>query len=304
MKKKTFLLFGAQGMLGAEIFHSSLSKDDIEIIPFSRFNADITNLEHIEVALSQFSLDGVINATGFTAVDRCEDERWAEQAYNANVLGPKYLAESCQKRGLPLYHFSTDYVFSGKVNESFSENDTPNPINAYGKTKAEGEAYVLKYAKGYVLRTAWLSGEYGPNFVHQIVHFLKTRPQVLVVEEYGSPSFCHDVSNALFDILMQPLSSQKIFHLVNEGSVSRKELVEEIQLFLKIKTPISLVEDFGLLAQRPVSSVLKNTYLSALPDWKSSLHIFLTPELQKLEKKRITEAKKKGVYKNVNTDAK
>lgn len=291
--KKKFLLFGAQGMLGAEIFHSSEEHPEIEVIPFSRFNADVTVPEQVFDAVNKFEIDGVINATAFTAVDKCEDERWEQMAYEVNALGPKYLTEACRKKNIPLYHFSTDYVFSGMKGDLFDERSPKNPINAYGKMKSEGEDFVLEYENGYVLRTSWLSGEYGPNFVHQMVHFSKTRKSIDVVEEYGSPSFCEDVVQALFQfVLNDEKPKENIFHLANEGECSRRELVQEIQSFLQLHTEIHDRDDFGLLANRPVSSVLKNTLLPLLPSWKDGLHRFLKGELEKLEKAREVTRKK------------
>lgn len=285
---------GAQGMLGAEIFHASLERDDIEIIPYARFNADIRNEEAVMEAVQKFDIDGVINTAAYTNVDKCEDERWSDDAWEINAKAPEYIASACREKDIPFYHFSTDYVFSGETNQAFSEDASVNPINAYGAMKAEGEKAVLAYDKGYVLRTAWLSGEYGQSFVNKIVHFSKTLPSIkLITNEWGSPSFCEDVTASLFDLILSDVPpAGNIFHLVNEGNASREELVAEIQDFLEMKTEIVPVKTFGLPAPRPVSSILKNTKLPPLPSWQDGLHRLLAVEKRKLDEKRIVKNKK------------
>lgn len=292
---KKILLLGAQGMLGAEIFHESLKYNNLEIIPFARFNLDITNEDKVLETIKNLDIDTVINTIAFTMVDRCEEEKYKKISNEVNNLSLEYLVKACKEKNIPIYHFSTDYVFSGENNQTFKEKDKYSPINEYGRQKMNGEKIVLKYDKGFVLRTAWLVGEYGANFVTKIVHLLKNNENLSIIKnEYGSPSFCLDVSKSLLNLISkEELPKEKILHMVNEGFVSRVDFVKEIQNYLDIKTKIKPVKSLNLLAKRPISSALKNSYLPSLGSWKDGLHKFLANEKRKLEEKRLIEEKKR-----------
>jgi dTDP-4-dehydrorhamnose reductase len=291
---KKILLLGAQGMLGAEIFHESLKENNLEIIPFSRFNLDITNKNKVLDTIKNLDIDLIINSAAFTMVDKCEEEKHKEISNIVNNLSLEYLVEVCRDKKIPIYHFSTDYVFNGENNKVFCEKDKTCPINEYGRQKDAGEKIILNYDKGFVLRTSWLVGEYGPNFVSKIVHILKNNRNLSIIKnEYGSPSFCLDVAKSLLNLLNKEEPKEKIFHMVNDGFVSRIEFVKEIQNYLGIKTEINPVKSIDLLAKRPISSALKNTYLPSLGSWKEGLYKFLEDEKRKIEEKRIIEDKKR-----------
>ncbi len=304
---KKILLLGAQGMLGSEIFNISLERDDIEIVPYSRFNVDLTKEEEIVdkivSVLEDKNIDSVINATAYTVVDKCEEGRGEELSMAINAVAPKYIAEACRQKNVPLYHFSTDYVFSGDTNQSFDENDDTDgfsPINKYGMHKLFGEKEILKYEKGFVLRTAWLAGPYGQNFVNKMVHLMKNVKNINVLKnEWGSPSFTQDVAESVINIAKSDnLPKNKILHIVNErgeefkGGVSRIEFVKEIKNYLGFETTITPVKTFETIAKRPMSTALNNTFAEKLPDWKTGLHNFLAKEKEKIEKKRAVELKK------------
>ncbi len=300
MTRKKILLFGAQGMLGTEIFNSSLERNDIEIIPLSRFNVNFENPENLEEIFEkfsqEFSFDVVVNTAAFTAVDKCEDEKIMNTAYSINALAPKLLAKKCAEKKIPFLHFSSDYVFSGNTDQKFSETDQKNPCNVYGEQKSAGEDFVLQYPTSKVIRTAWLIGDNGVNFVHKIVHLSKNVENINIVKnEQGSPSFCADVANAVFELILNlEKYPEKIYHFVNEGSASRREVGEEIQKFLETPTILTDVKSdfFELPAKRPISSILKNTLFPALPHWKDGLKKFLANEKERLDKKREIERKK------------
>lgn len=304
---KKILLLGAQGMLGAEIFNMSLERDDIEIVPFSRFNLDLTKeeeiVEKIIAVLDAKKIDAVINASAYTVVDKCEEGKGEELSLAINAVAPKYIVEACKTKNVPLFHFSTDYVFSGDTNQSFNENDDTEkfpPINKYGMHKLFGEKEILKYTKGFVLRTAWLAGPYGQNFVNKMVHLMKNVPELKIVKnEWGSPSFTQDVAESVIQLaIADELPANNIIHVVNErgeeykGGVSRLDFVEEIKNYLGFDTKITPVKTFETLAKRPLSTALNNTVIKKLPDWKDGLHVFLAKEKEKIEKKRKVALKK------------
>ncbi len=304
---KKILLLGAQGMLGAEIFNISLERDDIEIVPFSRFNVDLTKeeeiVEKIVTVLTEKNIDAVINTSAYTIVDKCEEGRGEELSMAINAVAPKYIVEACKTENVPLFHFSTDYVFSGDTNQSFNENDDTEKfpaVNKYGMHKLFGEKEVLKYDKGFVLRTAWLAGPYGQNFVNKMVHLMKNVPELKIVKnEWGSPSFTQDVAESVIKLsISDELPKNKILHVVNErgeeykGGVSRIDFVEEIKNYLGFETKIIPVKTFETIAKRPLSTALNNNVIEKLPDWKDGLHVFLAKEKEKIEKKRKVALKK------------
>ena len=283
MSTKKILLLGSQGMLGTEIFNLSLENDDIEVIPLSRFHADYKKPENvkemIEKFTQKFNIDAVVNTSAYTVVDACEDERNHETAELINAITPGVIAEACSSKNIPFYHFSTDYVFDGEVHQKFTENSEISPCNAYGKSKAAGEKNVLQFPNTKILRTAWLAGDNGVNFVHKMVHLSKNVENIsIVTNEEGNPTFCLDVAESLFELVRNPEKyPEKIYHFVSEGSASRKDLLVEIQEFLGLKTNITDVKQgfFELAAKRPYSSILLNTTFKKLPHWKDALHVFL-----------------------------
>ncbi|HIQ57136.1 TPA: NAD(P)-dependent oxidoreductase [Candidatus Gracilibacteria bacterium] len=304
---KKILLLGAQGMLGSEIFNMSLEMDTIEIVPFSRFNLDLTKeeeiVEKIQTVLVNQNIDLVINASAYTIVDKCEEGRGEELSLAINAVAPKYIVEACSSKKIPLFHFSTDYVFSGDTNQSFDENDDTekfSPVNKYGMHKLFGEKEVLQYEKGFVLRTSWLAGQYGQNFVNKIVHLMKNVPDIKIIKnEWGNPSFTPDVAESVLKLAIEKeLPKNKILHIVNErgedhkGGVSRLEFVEEIKNYLGFETTITPVKRFETLAERPLSTALNNNLIEKLPHWKIGLHNFLEKEKEKIEKNRKVTLKK------------
>lgn len=291
--KTKIVLFGSQGMLGSEFFEYIISHPThYDVIPLSRFHADLTNENAIDAVLNTHAPDIVINMSAFTSVDDAQLEYKQEEAFAINALAPKKMAEWCDAHAIPFIHFSTDYVFSGEEGSVFSESDTPNPINYYGETKAQGESFVLAFPQSFVFRSSWITGGNGHNFVHQMVHLSKKESSIRVARQWGSPSFASDIIAAFVSFLQTAdLSIGGVYHLVNEGVASRKEVLEAIQSFLSLPTQIIESDDLESIAKRPVSSALKNTKLPLLPHWKTSLECFLTPEKQKLDAKR----RKKGI---------
>ncbi len=304
---KKILLLGAQGMLGSEIFNISLDREDFEIVPFSRFNLDLTKeeeiIEKLTAVIAEKNIDAVVNASAYTVVDKCESGKGEELSFAINAVAPRYITQACSEQNIPLFHFSTDYVFSGDTNQSFCENDDTEkfpPMNKYGMHKLFGEKEVLQYDKGFVLRTSWLAGQYGQNFVNKMVHLMKNVSEIKIVKnEWGSPSFTHDVAESVIKIMISDtLPKNKILHIVNErsgeykGGVSRLAFVEEIKEYLGFETRITPVKTFDTVAKRPISTALNNTMAEKLPDWKDGLHVFLAKEKEKIEKKRAVEKKK------------
>lgn len=285
--KKKIVLFGAQGMLGSEFFNYAIDHSlPYTIIPLARFHADLRDSESIVAALKTHSPDIVINMAAFTNVDSAEEEWNKKEVFSINTLAPETMAMWCAKQSIPFFHISTDYVFAGNSeSDIFSEDATPCPINYYGETKFEAEQKILSYETSYVVRTSWLVGD-GHHFVGQIVHLLKNEPQIQIIHpQIGSLTFISDFIPVFFEYIKN-VPTTKIVHIINEGVVSRLEIVREIQSFLETNVEIIPISSDNRLAKRPLSSALTNTLLPKLPEWRHSLHRFLLPEKEKLDAKR------------------
>lgn len=268
------LLFGKTGLLGNALF--DVFSPIHELIAPSHQECDITQSESIEKWLTKSSPEMVINATGYTAVDRAEQEK--EKAFQINAHGVSQLAQSLAQKNIPLIHFSTDYVFDGKNPHGYRENDPPTPLSGYGFSKALGEAEIQKHGKKYYLiRTSWLFGPHGKNFVDSLLERIeKGEKEIRVVsDQRGCPTFTLDLAKAVFNLLQS--APYGIYHLVNEGSCTWYEFAKEIfaQLGIPQKIiPISSAE-LSRPAKRPSSSLLLNTKFTHLRPWRKALEAYL-----------------------------
>ena len=208
--------------------------------------------------ISEKSPEMVINAAAYTAVDDCETNY--DEAYAVNALGPKNLAIACSKIDVPLVHISTDYVFDGNKRTPLIENDKLGPQSAYGKTKLEGEKFIQENTdKFFILRTAWLYGLHGANFVQTMLSLAESHDEITVVDDQiGSPTYSLDLAVSIANLL----NSDKygIYHLTNEGECSwyefSKRIFELSNVDVKV-VPVS-TEEFPRPAPRPRYSVLSN----------------------------------------------
>ena len=291
---KKILLFGSQGMLGSEFFE--MYGEEFEIIPLAHFHVDFVRPEEIPERINEFSPDLIINAAAWTNVDKAEEERYQKDVFTINAKSVEVIAKICEEKKIPFYHISTDFVFSGEKDDIFEEKDTPNPCNIYGKSKLEGEKLALKYNQTRIIRTAWLTGKNSHNFVQQMIHLARTQDSLRAInDQFGSPSFCEDVSKSLYEIVKNPLKYPiGIYHAINEGIASRYDIVKKLLEILGIEKELTPVghETFPALAKRPMSSILKNTLLPPLQKWEDALAKYLEGEKKKLEKEREIERKK------------
>lgn len=190
------LLFGGGGMLGWEVVEG-LSKAGFKVEAPSRQSADIVRPESIRRVLERDLPGVVINCAAYTAVDRAETER--EAAFAVNRDGPAHLAAECARFGLPLIHISTDYIFNGQNDRPYKETDPPGPLNAYGLSKWEGEEAIRSaLAEHIILRTSWLYGVRGSNFVKTILRAGREREELRVVsDQHGCPTWTRDLAGAI-----------------------------------------------------------------------------------------------------------
>lgn len=276
------LILGSQGMLGTELFYYFQNK--YEVIPFASFNLDITNKKLVQERLEEYKPDIVINAAAYTNVERAEAkyERTLSMEVNGEAVG--YLAEFCSEKGITFVQISTDYVFDGKKGAPYLEDDLPNPQNVYGKSKLLGEQKVLEVAAlnpnwdYYIVRTAWLYGQYGANFIKKMLHFSKKGKEVKVVkDQIGSPTWTLDLVNGIEQLIEKKEYKKGIYHLAGRGEASWADLAEEV--FRIKKSDISLLRvnsaDFPQVAKRPQYAVLKNTKGPKMPTWQEMLEKYL-----------------------------
>lgn len=196
------LLFGNKGQVGREIEELAVVQG-LEVCGFDIDSVDITDFNQVENCFINNNVDIAINAAGYTAVDKAEDE--ATLAYAVNCDAVKNLAIVCSKYDVPLLHISTDYVFSGQKNTPYVEDDVVIPLNVYGKSKLAGEEILEQsWYKHIILRVSWMFGKYGNNFVKTILRLAKEREELQVVgDQHGCPTAAADVARVLLELARQ-----------------------------------------------------------------------------------------------------
>ncbi|MBN1380318.1 MAG: dTDP-4-dehydrorhamnose reductase [Deltaproteobacteria bacterium] len=254
------LILGHKGMLGFDLMlklhpANELTGKDID-------DFDITSPDDCRDIISESKPDCVINAAAFTNVDACETEK--ERSFDVNALGVKNIVEACKKRNVKIVHFSTDYVFDGTKNSPYTEKDICNPINFYGQTKREGETFLHALSQNYlVIRTSWLYGINGRNFVKTIMQKAQTEKKLEVVnDQIGSPTYTKDLAGAVKLLLEK--NQTGIFHVTNRGHCSWYDFAVKI-LQNNNMTDVTVnpvkTEQFVRPAMRPAYSVLSNRKL-------------------------------------------
>lgn len=253
---------------------------------------DMTNRDLVLAYIEDLKPDIIVNCAAFTNVDGCETERSLAEQVNGVAVG--YLAEAAKQVGAVLVHISTDYVFDGTKNSPYVEADPTNPQSAYGRSKLSGERAILSSGleNFFIVRTSWLYGPGGNNFVETIIRLSKERTDLgIVADQVGSPTYTEDLAKAVFALLdvssshrAQVSSPYGIYHFSNEGQCSWYEFAVEIAKVARLNgeslkvekiKPIN-TEDYPLPAKRPAYSVFsKKKYCMAtgrnLPAWQDSL---------------------------------
>uniref|UniRef100_A0A7C5ETY3 dTDP-4-dehydrorhamnose reductase n=1 Tax=Desulfobacca acetoxidans TaxID=60893 RepID=A0A7C5ETY3_9BACT len=296
------LLTGGGGLLGRECL--VVLSDSHEIWAPGRKDLDITSSSQVEGAVSVFRPQVILNCAAFSHVDRCETER--EEAYRTNVLGPRNLARAAARRGCLLVHISTDYVFDGQKPPPmpYLEGDAPAPLSYYGQTKLEGERAVQEEAPRHlIVRTAWLYGKGGQNFLKLILR-LALDPEVpeirVVADQFGSPTWSYRLAHQLARLLAA--GAEGLFHASAEGYCTRYEqaviFLSQLGVVKKVKPCPS--RDFPAPAPRPLNSILENGRLKAaglnlMRPWQEDLAAFVAAfRADLLREARPPETKRKG----------
>lgn len=274
----TLVIIGAKGMLGSAIC-SLLSSEGKEFLPLDINEIDISSRTSVLNVLTPIKPDVIINCAAYTNVEKAEEEE--ELAFAVNHIGPKNLAGFASASGAVLCHISTDYVFDGKKAGPYSENDRTSPQCAYGRSKLAGEEEVKKIERHYIIRTAWLYGKNGRNFVTTILEAAAKKDSLKVVnDQHGSPTYAADLAKRILEITGRLPSGT--YHATNSGEATWFDLAAEALRLKGIKTPLLPIssDEYPSKLVRPKNSVLGNDVcikagLAPMPHWKDALKRFL-----------------------------
>ena len=295
------LLVGANGQVGWEISRQS-SAAGIPYCALTRAQLDITNRDAVLGAIENVAPSIVINAAAYTAVDRAEDD--AEAAYAVNCDGAKFLAEACAGVDASLIHISTDYVFDGSKSSPYKEDDVASPLGVYGASKLAGEAAVRDYCSQHlILRTSWVYGVHGQNFVRTMLRLGRERELLRVVDDqYGSPTFAGDLGTVILGLVANlqretwPKGGYGTFHCAGQGVTTWCGFARAIFERSSVRPVVEAIAavDYPTPARRPRNSMLDCTKLGEvhgiiMRSWQSALDDMLgaLSEQRKNSKERV-----------------
>ena len=251
------LVTGGNGQLGYDVV-KELKNRGIDCIGSVRSDFDITNYEETEKYILNIKPECIIHCAAYTNVNKAEDER--ELCYKVNVDGTENIAKICSKLNAKMIYVSTDYVFDGTKDGEYEVDDTPNPLSVYGKSKYEGELKVKNNLEKYfIVRTSWVFGSHGNNFVKTMLKLGKEKESIDVVcDQIGSPTYTVDLAKLLCDMALS--DKYGVYHASNEGFCSWAEFAEEIMKISKINCDIKYIvsNEYLTKVKRPLNSKLSN----------------------------------------------
>jgi len=257
-----------------------------QVVPAELPEVDITDLDLVQRTFDSTKPEVVIHTAAFTSVDDCE--HWPDLAFQVNAEGTRNVAVACRQASLPMLYVSTDYVFDGQKPTPYGEDDRPNPLNVYGQSKLQGERHVTELVEAaWIVRTSWLFGPLGKNFVRTILQRAQRGESLRVVDDQvGAPTYTMDLAEKLEQIVVR--GSPGIYHVTNRGYCSWFEFAQEILR----QAALSHVRVFAIPtsasdrpALRPRNSRLAHTRLESeglglLPAWQYALTRYLLREGQ------------------------
>ncbi|PSW30431.1 dTDP-4-dehydrorhamnose reductase [Photobacterium phosphoreum] len=287
------LITGSNGQVGSCLVKQLQSCPEIEFLAVDRNELDIASKQDVIKTVNEFQPNIIINAAAHTAVDKAEDE--VELSYAINRDGPKYLAQAAEQVGAAMLHISTDYVFAGDNDGLYSESDPVNPQGVYGESKLAGEDAVINACSRHIiLRTAWVFGENGNNFVKTMLRLAQQRDSLgIVADQFGGPTYAGDIAVALITIAKTITDSKNTFNTENYGiyhfsgmphvswcafaQVIFDKAVEQNVLVKSPDVKGIKTEDYPTPAKRPANSKLntqKITTVFNIPvsDWQAALN--------------------------------
>jgi dTDP-4-dehydrorhamnose reductase len=274
------LITGANGQLGLELVNFLSQKGHV-VLGCSRERLDVTKWDQVSEVVWAFMPDVIVHAAAYTKVDEAESH--TDLAYEINALGTRHIALAAENVGAKLCYISTDYVFDGLKGSPYGINDIPYPCNAYGRTKLAGEKFVgLLSSRYYIVRTSWVYGRHGSNFVKTMLKLAKEREELQVVaDQIGSPTFTTDLARFIESLIRTDKFG--VYHASNAGSCSwyefAKAIMEEAGLDTQV-VPI-VTEQLPRPAMRPAYSVMdcssiRCNGLRELRGWREALRECIT----------------------------
>ena len=272
------LITGAQGQLCTELRHL-LDARGMTYRATDAKDLDITDEAAVNQYFADYQPEVVYHCAAYTAVDKAEDEAKAINQL-VNVDGTRNLAKAAEKVDATLVYISTDYVFDGDSKEIYTVNDQPAPRNEYGRAKYEGEQQVQKYLKKYyIIRTSWVFGEYGHNFVYTMLNLAKTHKELTVVDDqYGRPSWTKTLAEFMTFAVDKRLD-YGIYHLSNDNSCNWYEFASAILADKDVTVKPVSSKEYPQKAWRPRHSILDLSKTKAtgfeIPTWQDALKNFL-----------------------------
>ncbi|QWG36130.1 dTDP-4-dehydrorhamnose reductase [Bacillus mycoides] len=273
------LVTGAKGQLGQDVV-KLLEEQTWEVFAFGREELNITDEKQVNEKVLLIQPDIIIHTAAYTQVDQAESDE--EVAFKVNAEGTKYLAKAAEAVGAKFCYVSTDYVFDGTKNEPYKADDQTNPQTVYGKSKLVGEQYTQEYcSKNYIVRTSWVFGLYGNNFVKTMLRLAEEKKELGIVhDQVGSPTYTTDLARFIINLVQT--DKYGIYHGSNSGVCSWYEFAKEIfeQSNIEIVVNPLTTEDFPRPAARPKYSVLDKGMIEQngfepFQDWKKALKDFL-----------------------------
>jgi dTDP-4-dehydrorhamnose reductase len=296
------LVIGRSGQVATALLKAEWP-EGVKVSAYGRDVVDLRRPEEIEGIVAGGDWAAVVNAAAYTYVDRAESE--PQLAFSLNRDGPEALAQACRKAGCPLIHLSTDYVFDGSKSGPYNEDDPANPISVYGASKAEGEAAIrTDLTEHVILRTSWVFGATGQNFVKTMLQLARDRTELRIVnDQHGCPTAAQDIAQAIVQIVVALLNGKPdgygTFHFTNLGVTTWYRFACEIFRQAELRgfafrprlIPVSSVER-GQAARRPLNSVLDMTRIErvygirarpwerALPETLDALLVKVTASLE------------------------
>lgn len=285
MEKPTILITGAAGQVGNEFRFLAFTHPQFQFIYTDVEQLDITKLGETLRFFKRNTPQYVVNCAAYTAVDKAETD--VALATKINVNGARNLAKACQATGATLIQLSTDYVYHNNQNTPFKEGDKTSPKGVYAKTKLRGDLAALKFCeRGIVLRTSWVYGTFGNNFVKTMLRLGKEREELNVIfDQIGTPTYARDLAKAILKVAQQienqdvdPKILRGVFHYSNEGVTSWYDFTKAIFDIRNIACRVNPIEtsQYPTPAARPPFSVLnkakfRETFGIEVPYWRDSL---------------------------------
>jgi dTDP-4-dehydrorhamnose reductase len=270
---------GAKGQLGTDLVHL-LADRGYEVYGYGREELDITNFDQVKQVISEVNPDVVIHAAAYTKVDLAESE--PDQAFLINAYGTRNVVVASEAVGAKLVYVSTDYVFDGTANVPYNEFAPTNPLSVYGKSKLAGEQFVRDlHSKFFIVRTSWVYGKHGNNFVKTMLKLAQERDELMVVhDQIGCPTYTVDLANCILELIRT--EKYGIYHVSNSGHCSWYEFAKAIfeEAGIEVKVKPCTTNDFPRPAPRPAYSVFEHMALrlngfKEMPHWRESLKNFI-----------------------------